>query len=50
MVASNKKIIFVKPQVIKLRNIGKKYSEIVSMINAVNGENHQITENVILFL
>jgi hypothetical protein len=46
MVARSNKSIFLREQVIKLRNLGKSYSYIVSTINHVNGEKHQITETV----
>ena len=46
MVARNIKIVFVKPQIIKLKNLGKSYSEIVSNINSINGDNYQVSETV----
>ena len=46
MVTSTKKVLFIRPQVIKLRFRGKSYSEITSIINNVNGNDHQITETV----
>jgi len=46
MVYKNNKSFFVRPQIIKLRNLGKTYSEIVSMINCVNGDQYQTSETV----
>ena len=46
MVAKSNKIILVKPQIIKLKNKGKSYSEIVSNINGINGDHHQVSETV----
>ena len=46
MVTITKKVLFIRPQVIKLRFRGKSYSEITSIINNVNGNDHQITETV----
>ena len=36
MVPRNNKSVFVKPQIVKLKNLGKTYSEIVSKINSIN--------------
>ena len=50
MVPRNNKSVFVKPQIVKLKNLGKSYSEIVSKINSINGDHHQISESVISFI
>ena len=46
MANSTKKVLFLRPQVIKLRFRRKSYSEKTSIINNVSGNDHQITETV----